>query len=263
VLIEARDAAGRRVPAVAEAGKTGWLYVLDRKTGRLMRISAPFVPQPFVYQPLTAKGASIQPGDLGGAIGPIAYDPAAHAAFVAGDVEPEIGQIFGLAPWRPGSDDQWTGGNMTELQTVHATGLLSSIDTDSGRIRWSTPVPNLVFGGPLSTSGLVFLGEEEAGSFKAYDSATGKLLWQVIPGDTVLGRFDLHDRAAQFVSMVQLNVQRLWHRVRHEADSGYEDIHAPPIAYRVNGREYIAIASHVYTRGGRPGGNTVFAFALP
>jgi hypothetical protein len=51
--------------------------------------------------------------------------------------------------------------------------------------------------------------------------------------------------------------------LKHQDDYTREDVHAPPIAYRMNGREYIAITSNVYARSTRPGGNTVFAFALP
>jgi alcohol dehydrogenase (cytochrome c) len=264
VLVEARDASGRPVPAVAEAGKTGWLYVVDRKTGKLLHTSAPFVPQPHVYPRLSDKGEPVQPGDMGGAIGPIAYDPAAHAAFVAGNVQPETGERLPLPTWKRGNNDQWTGGNMTEVPTIHGAGLLSAIDTDTGRVRWSSSVPDLVFGGPLSTNGLVFLGEQETGAFKAYDAATGRVLWQVNPGDALLSRFDLHDRTQQFVSTLEVGIKSLVHRVRHEAQEySFEDIHAPPIAYRMRGREYIAIASNVYERRTRPGGNTIFAFALP
>jgi outer membrane protein assembly factor BamB len=262
VLVDALDESGKRVAAVAEAGKTGWLYVLERKTGKLLRIT-PFVPQPNVYPHLGTVGDPIQPGDLGGAIGPVAYDPAAHAVFVAGNVQPEIGMTLPLEPWRPGSADQWTGGNQTEVASVHAEGRLSAIDTDSGRIRWSASTTDLIFGGPLSTNGLVFLGEQETGNFRAYDAATGNVLWQVNPGEMPLARFDFRERARQIVSQADKTTRGWWHRVRHEADYSSEDIHAPPIAYRMNGREYIAIASNVYSRTLRPGGNTIFVFALP
>lgn len=263
VLVDALDGAGRRVPAVAEAGKSGWLYLVERATGKLLRVSEPFVPQPHVYAPFDEKGATVQPGDLGGAIGPMAYDPTAHSAFIAGDVEPETAQTFESGPWLPNSDQQWTGGSMAELATQRSAGLLTSIDIDTGRVRWSTPVGNLVFGGTLWANGLVYLGEQGTGTFKAYDAATGKILWQTNPGDAVLGRFDARDRAQQFISSIDAGSRRLYYRLNHQDDSTREDVHAPPIAYRMNGREYVAIASNVYARKTRPGGNTVFAFALP
>jgi glucose dehydrogenase len=100
VLVDARNARGA---AVAEAEKTGWLYVVERETGKLLRISEPFVPQPHIYEPPTAQGAKIEPGDAGGAIGPIAYDPQARAAYVAGNIDPEIGQTFAVPPWSAAS----------------------------------------------------------------------------------------------------------------------------------------------------------------
>jgi hypothetical protein len=110
--------------------------------------------------------------------------------------------------------------------------VFSSIDVESGRVRWSKPLPNLTYNGPLSINGLVFLGETNPGMFRAYDAANGNILWQVSPADTVLGRFDLRDRFSQIVSAIQLTSMHLWHRLRHAADFGFEDIHAPPITYR-------------------------------
>jgi alcohol dehydrogenase (cytochrome c) len=263
VLIDALDAAGRRVPAVAEAGKTGWLYILDRKTGRPLRISEPFIPQPHVYQHMTAAGVRVQPGDIGGAIGPIAYDPARHAAYVAGNVAPEIGQITPLSPWIAASEDQWKGGEMSEIAAEHGASLLSAVDVDTGRILWSTPEPNLIYGGVLSANGVVFMGQTETGAFKAYDAATGKELWGVNPGDALVSSAGLRERAVHLVSAINVSVRRFWRRLRHTTDYSSEDIHAPAIAYRMDGHEYVVITSDVYERGSRPGGNTVFAFALP
>ncbi|MGH7727698.1 MAG: pyrroloquinoline quinone-dependent dehydrogenase [Vulcanimicrobiaceae bacterium] len=264
VLVDALDAAGRRVPAVVEAGKTGWLYVLDRRTGRLLRISEPFVPQPRIYEPLTRKGTTIQPANGGGAIGPIAYDPAMHVAFVAGNVEPEIGQTFEVEPWRAGGGEgQWKAGAMTDV-SEDAHSLLSAIDVDTGRIRWVRPVPSLIYtGGPLSINGLVFLAEQSTGRFKAYDAASGKVLWQVTPGSAVLSHFDVRDRALHVVSAIIQKVTSVWRRVRHHADDNFEDNRAPPVAYRADGREYIVVVSDLYGHSPRAGGDTVFAFALP
>lgn len=264
VLIDALDSAGHRVPAVAEAGKTGWLYILDRKTGHLLRASEPFVPQPHIYPLLTTKATTVEPGDVGGAIAPISYDPAARLAFVAGNIDPETGLLFALEPWRAESEDQWKGGELSEIAPQNASARLSAIDVDTGRIRWSTPVPHLIYGGSLSMNGLVFLGQTASGTFAAYDAANGTMLWQVRPGESVLGRFDVRDRVSHIASAINHASMRIWHRVRHQPDYGLEDIHAPPIAYRINGREYVVIATDVFDPNGAGGnGNTVFAFALP
>jgi PQQ-dependent dehydrogenase (methanol/ethanol family) len=263
VLFDALDGSGRRIPVVAEAGKTGWLYIVDRRTGRLVRVSSPFVPQPNVYHPLSANGEPIQPGDLGGALGSIAVDAQRHTAFVAGNVQPETGVTFALPARPPGTGDQWTGGNMSEVPSVAGTARLTAIDTDSGRVRWSSVVPNLVFGGPLSVDGVVFLGEEAEGTFRAYDAATGQVLWQATGGDTPLAAFDLRDRVQHVISTVDLTTRRWWHGMRHDTDFSLEDIHAPAIGYRLHGHAFIAVGSNVYVRTTRAGGNTIFVYALP
>jgi quinoprotein glucose dehydrogenase len=71
-------------------------------------------------------------------------------------------------------------------------GKLSAIDTRTGKIAWAVPLgvtdelpagkqltgrPNI--GGPISTaSGLTFIGASDDGRFRAFDSASGKLLWE-------------------------------------------------------------------------------------
>ena len=44
---------GRAVPAVGQAGKTGWFYVNDRTSGELLFKSEPFVPQVNLFAPPT------------------------------------------------------------------------------------------------------------------------------------------------------------------------------------------------------------------
>src|SRR5256714_13910717 len=57
---------GRRVKAVGHAGKTGWYYVHDRATGKLIRKSQAFVPQENMFAQPTATGVRMLPGATGG-----------------------------------------------------------------------------------------------------------------------------------------------------------------------------------------------------
>ena len=50
------------VKAVAEASKTGWLYVHDRATGTLLGKSAPLTTQKNLYAPPTETGTVVSPG---------------------------------------------------------------------------------------------------------------------------------------------------------------------------------------------------------
>ena len=49
---------GKRVQAVGQAGKTGWFYVHDRKTGALLYKSEPFVLQENIF---TVPGSHSKP----------------------------------------------------------------------------------------------------------------------------------------------------------------------------------------------------------
>ena len=45
ILFDARRRHGKMVPAAAEAGKVGNVFIVNRLTGKLLRKSDPFVPQ--------------------------------------------------------------------------------------------------------------------------------------------------------------------------------------------------------------------------
>src|SRR5271155_3024900 len=68
VLVDAADKSGKMVPAVLHAGKTGYIYVHDRKDCSLIRFSDPMVDQkdrwtlPTPTQPLDPNSARMFPG---------------------------------------------------------------------------------------------------------------------------------------------------------------------------------------------------------
>ncbi len=82
VLVDVKDKSGKTVPGVLHAGKTGYIYVNDRKDCSLIRFSEPMVSQkdrwvlPSPTQPLDPKAARMFPGANGGVEwSPIATDP--------------------------------------------------------------------------------------------------------------------------------------------------------------------------------------------
>lgn len=70
------DVNGARVPAIAQAGKTRWVYILDRRTGKRMVRSEAFVPHENMWAEPTELGTRIAPGIYDGSNGqPMSYSP--------------------------------------------------------------------------------------------------------------------------------------------------------------------------------------------
>lgn len=213
--------AGKTIPAVGQASKTGWFYIHDRTTGRFIAKSQAFVPQKNLFKKPSLDGTVIYPGILGGANwSPVSVDQQHQTVFVAAMHSPikytvhETEVKAGEKPIRyaasePTDDARW--------------GLLSAIDLVSGKIRWQHQTAQPLIGGVLATAGgLVFCGEGN-GMFTAYDSDSGKALWQ------------------------------------SQSDYG---VNAPPITYQLNGEQYIAVVSGGNSLFGFKQGDAILTFKL-
>ena len=258
VLFDVREAT-RVVPAVGEAGKTGWLYIVDRTTGKLIHVTS-FVPQSAIYLPPTPKGQIVQPGEGGGALGPVAYDPNLRSIFVAGTVVRELVRQDPVTPKIPGHE--WELGDQVWID--HGTSLVSRVAVDAGSVVWQYHVPDPVVGGILSAGDLIFFGVEGTGDLDVLDARTGQLLWETKPS-AVETSPNWPQRAVGMISGIVSIAQRLWNRLRGEVPPpNDQDIHAPPIVYELNGREYVVVASDLfYSTSDLNGGDTLYAFALP
>lgn len=214
---------GATIPALAHAGKTGWLYVLDRRDGSLLYKSEPFVPHSNMFRRPTSDGIVIAPGGAGGANwSPVALDPRTGLAYVAAMHWPMRYTVKEI----PAKGDK-PAVRYTSLEPAETErwGLLSSIDTQAGgKIRWQVRTDEPLVGGVLATAGNVLFMGEGSGMFNAYDSRTGKLLWQF--------------------------------------DCG-AGVNAPPVTYRVDGRQYVAVAAGGNQLFGFKQGDLIQVFALP
>ena len=161
---------------VVHAGKTGWMYVLDAATGKLVRKSQNFVPHENIFALPTPEGTRMLPGANGGAEwSPIAIDPGLGYAYVAALHQPMHYKVHN-APWEKGR--LWLGSAFVAIPGEEQYGLYSAVDLKTGKIAWQNKVPQPMMGGALATAGgLTFTGEGN-GNFNAYDSKSGKLLWQ-------------------------------------------------------------------------------------
>jgi alcohol dehydrogenase (cytochrome c) len=213
---------GGTVKAVGQAGKTGWFYVHDRRTGRFLFKSEPFVPQENLFARPTREGVRVAPGAAGGASwSPAAYDPRTGLVFVAALHMP----MRYTVKERPAE-----GGRPAQRYTVTSPtdeprwGTLTAIDTRTGTIRWQRRTEQPLVGGVLATAGgLVFVGEGN-GYLDAFDAATGGLRWQFQCG---------------------------------------AGVNAPPIAYEIDGTQYVTVAAGGNPLFGYPAGDAVITFALP
>ena len=173
---------GKRVPTVAQAGKVGWVYILDRRTGARIRRTAGFVPHENTFAAPTTEGVRIMPGMGGGSNhAPPSYSPRIGLMYVSGIVEPIL---FILAPQRLQEGVKWEGGQ--HLPLAPARGTLTAIDVSTGEIRWQTQTVERMLGtGTMATAGdLLFYGEQQ-GLFHAADARTGQILWTARTGGRV------------------------------------------------------------------------------
>ena len=105
------------------------------------------------------------------------------------------------------------GGGNNVLPIDHYQSWIRAIDPATGNIRWEYPIAPRSTSGLLSTEGDLVFGGTVDGWFFALDALTGEELWHINVGSRV---------------------------------------HSGPMAYAVDGRQYVAVAA----------GNVVFAFGL-
>jgi len=214
---------GKTVAAVGQAGKTGWFYVVNRETGKLIFKSEAYVPQQNLFQPPSETGTIIYPGVLGGSNwSPVALDAKRRQVYIAGIHWPINYSLHQLPDKNGKSGLKYS--SMAPLDTDERYGLLSTINIDTGELVWQHKTPNPLLGGVLSTdTGLVFSGEG-SGELFALDAATGKKIW---------------------------------------AGSSEAGVNAPPISYEVDGKQYIAVVSGGNKLFGYKSGDAIKVWSLP
>lgn len=246
MLFDVPDAHGRMVPAAAEANKNGFLYIVNRLSGKLIRRSDAFVRQSPTFGIVPDSTPRVYyPGNHGGAMWqPPAYSPITHYYYTMAINQPSVYKAEVSEPWKPGDSEikQHFGNARATPQEIQTLGLdkqrfrpygnISAIDVNTGKIAWQHDTQNMMLGGVLATaSNLVFTGEWD-GNFEAFDAKTGQKLWQYHLGIGVC---------------------------------------TPPITYRVKGIQYIAVGANgchqsenTMAAAGRPiFGDTIAIFSLP
>jgi quinohemoprotein ethanol dehydrogenase len=220
ILLADLNIDGRNVKALMQAPKSGFFYVLDRTTGKLIS-AEPFGVVNWASKYDLATGRPVvKPGANFEINGPSQVRPGgwgAHTSWVPISYNPMTGLVY-----IPAHDDidvytKVVDGKYTEEEVWVDDGNLVAWDPVHQQRRWAAPQHHKWLPGTMTTAGnLVFLGDI-GGNLSAYDASTGKVLWTSYLG---LG------------------------------------ITAPPISYSVDGHQYISIMVGYgggYSTGG--GGN--------
>lgn len=212
---------------LVEANRNGFLYVLDRTDGKFLA-ATPFVeklnwakgidpqgkPIRTGVQP-TPEGAVVCPGFAGATnwYSP-AYNSDTHLMYFL--ALEECGTFFSKKPERFAEGRAYYATGVRHAPGGTRQKILIAYNVESGEFAWRYPQAGAGHssGGVMTTAGgVVFFGDDEE-SFEALDAITGAPLWHF--------------------------------------DTG-QSIHASPMSYAVNGKQYLAIAA----------GTDLFAFALP
>ena len=166
--------------AVIHAGKTGWVYVLDAATGKLIRRSDAFVPQENMFAQPTPEGTRMLPGANGGQEwSPVAVNPELQYAYSVALHQP-MNYKTHYAPYERGR--LWLGSAFVAIPGEAQWGYVSAINLRTGKIAWQVKTHQPMIGGATATAGgLMFTGEGN-GWFKAYDARTGAVLWKFYCG---------------------------------------------------------------------------------
>jgi alcohol dehydrogenase (cytochrome c) len=217
------DAGGKHL--IAQANRNGFFYVIDRTTGKLIFANAYGKitwsdAKDSEGRPLANKNASptleghtVCPGALG------------TTNFMAPTYDPQAGLLyvtardqcdtFSTAPQPYEAGHAFYGSSYFPSEEAEPyRGFLKAIDPTTGQVKWKFEHTSPTWSGVLSTAGgLVFSGDAE-GNFIAFNAISGKPLWHFQMGGAV---------------------------------------YAAPMAFAVEGKEYVAIAA----------GSAIYAFGRP
>ena len=247
---------GQPRKGIAEAGRTGWVYILDRTNGKpLIGIDEKPVPQDprqktaktqpiprgdavvpqcaellpgyekagCIFETFWETPVLMQPSGIGGTNwSPVPYSPDTGYFYVPGTVRTSAFTRFG-DKYVQGL--RYTGGSQSAPIGSPMSGTFTAIDSTTNKIAWQHKTPYRIGGGggsSVTAGGLVFRGEPD-GNVLALDAKTGKELW------------------------------------RFQTGFGAD---APPVFYEVDGEQYVAIATGGNQLQGSAYGDAVWAFSL-
>jgi len=180
ILVDVKDAKGKMVPGVLHGGKTGHVYVHNRKDCSLIRFSEAMVPQEDMWVLPTKDGQRMLPGANGGVEwSPMTTDVNLGLVYAINLHQPMTYHVEST-PYPDGK--LWLGGAFKVIASEEQWGNVTAVDYNTGKVRWKVKTQQPMIGGIMATAGGVVYTGEGNGLFKGYDSATGNLLWKFQAG---------------------------------------------------------------------------------
>ena len=248
---------GQLREAIAEIGKTGWVYILDRVTGKPL-IGIEETP---VAQEARQNTAATQPFPKGDAVVPHSIDiPPAGFRLVNG------GQIF-TPYWDQAvvaKPSPWGGTNWPPSSYDPRQGYLFVCANDQMGRFLVGPSQEPKPGSPYTQGLFGFSDIPLNGIFAAVDLRTNKLVWRqrwkdscysgstATAGDLVFtGRND-----GRFVALDSRNGDVLW---EYQTGAG---VNATASVFQFRGHEKVAIVSAGNNFAGSPSGDSLWLFSL-
>jgi alcohol dehydrogenase (cytochrome c) len=200
------DGTPRKV--IMQADRNGFLYVLERATGKLLAANK-FVEVNWAERidmatgrpvwtditkgALEGKRVQVFPSLVGGKNWhPMSYSPVSKLIYVntmAFGWDYDLAPVADVSNLKPGQPAYGVKRPLVFLYTdPNGRGYLRAIDPLTGQSKWATPFKTPNFAGTLVTaSNLVFTGRL-TGEFMAVDAESGKILWEFQTSSGIIGQ---------------------------------------------------------------------------
>lgn len=201
VLVDLKS--GRKI--VAQASKDGFVYLIDRKTRKLITRTAVTTIFNHEVDP-TKEGVRVCPGATGGVqYNSPSYDPAINALTVGAVDWCSI--LITEDPPTYKAGEVYGGGSFK--QDPIASGWITSLDATTGKVRWKYQAEAPVVSALTSTAGDLTFAGDMAGNFYAFQTSNGKVLLKVkTPGAIAGGIITYRADKQQYVAITSGNISR-------------------------------------------------------
>jgi len=247
---------GKLRKGIAEAGKTGWVYILDRITGKpllgmketpVMQLPQQFtsptqpfpvgdavVPQFIDIPPegfdLVNEGRIFTPFSKHPSVWkplaavnwpPSSYDPATHQMYIC--AQDSLWGAVGGDPNYPVEPGEYYSGSVVARFAAPRRGVVAAVDLTTNRITWRQQwVDSCYSGSTVTAGGLLFIGRND-GRLTAMDKDSGHKLWEF------------------------------------QTDGG---VNAPASVFERNGKEYVVVLAGGTALGGSKRSDGLWLFSL-